>query len=519
MATNVKKIFSSTELTGYAVHLFRSSEAWLDDVPNHVVGAFSVNQYGFTYDIDDTNIWDPTVIYKIVKSSDGGTTETIIQDNLMLADIKTATDLETHIADTTTHGSATALVGVDETQTLTAKVINAPDNTIQNLDGSNHKADTSGNEHPAMMVKPGSDDTVFHIVTSTTTVLSIQAANAAKSANRIFRFIAGSIDIQDKDGNDIVITGLAAATLTKEAVRFDEFDALNTRVTNLEGGGTFTGSPVVSGSVTIQRQIRGVNRIVSTRLRLGFEMDVTNQGNPTRWEIFSGESQPNVSVGSITAAELDYLRDNYNRILIRSGEGNAFDFETVSDLYFVFVAVDDSNVKYSSDPVFSNIWGQGQIPPDRDDLGDELVQYETLSNPSYQAGTADDAVAAEFSAADFKQSDVTPIVKKRIMYKHRTGYQTLIITCAIKIDADTGYVKGSLTTRGGSEVSGKNATGSTTNASYEDVVLEIDVSSGLTVGTRYELEILIWNSDPTPGSLTFLEDAVSLEIVKNIEVY
>ena len=522
MALDINKTFVSADLTlTHTIKLYRKANAWGD--AHGVDGVWNgANAYVFTIDIDKTDIWDPTVAYKIAKRliAAPNTVETI-QDDLMLGDIKMATDAVIHLADTTAHGATGANVGTTNSQTLTNKTIDADLNTLSNIDGEQFKIFTQGKEAKAFKIKPGADDSVIHIDASNVTTTVIQAANAAKSENRILQLKASSINLTNLAGGltNVKITGLAAGTLSGEAVRWDEFDALDTRVELLEAGGTFGGAPAVTASVTIWRRIRSITGQITTTLRLEFTMDVANRGLERRWEIFHGPAEPNISAGSITADELDYLRDNFDRILLRHGEGNTYYVETIADRWFVFVAVDDSDNRYASDPIDSMIWREGGIPPGRDEAGDEITQHEVLSNPVLIAGTADDAAATEFSASDWKQSNVTPVIKTRLMYKHREGHQSLTVTCGLKVDFDTGYVKAELTARGGSAVAGKNATGSTVNTSYEDVVLTIPVSTGLTAGTRYELEISIWNSDPTPGSLTFLENAISVEVSKNIEVY
>jgi hypothetical protein len=245
-------------------------------------------------------------------------------------------------------------------------------------------------------------------------------------------------------------------------------------------------------------------------------MDDDNDTKENRFEIFWSNSVITMTVGTTSSDELSYLRTNFNRAILRNGEGKTFDIVTDSDLWVCVVAFDgdDPAAAYNSTPGVWRISDQ-PIPPDRRLDGSQVTFNTQIGSLPVRAATTDSVAASEFS--DFQQEGVGYFIKHRMLYFHEADNQRMRLFVRLKASASMALCRGQITAIAGAVVTGKTDYITTSETSYQDLTLEFDLTSGLTAGTVYEVEIAIANS-ATSTALTYLSQAIYVDIEKNLIV-
>ena len=485
---------------------------------NNITGVWDATNLAYYFDFLDTTA---TAVYNEgVPYSIWDTTVEVVSE-ISIGAIQTAIELDAHIAlSSTVHGLTTAgpagadggsVVGTVAEQTLTNKTMTSAANTF-----SIAPAEILSSSDSALLgqkIKPGSDDTYLHADVSTATVMSLQASNNAKSSDRVLRLIAGSVDLENDAGSNIKITGLAAGTATGDAVRFDEFDALDTRVEALEAGGAWTGSPAVSLSL---------NAIGLRTIEARFRMtSPTNEAELSRYEIFwDWGTLGGVTAGSKTTAQVEALRNFARRAVMRAGEGNTTPITTPASVHVVAVAFDSTGAAYSSAEVTGS-------PRDIGDLrladGNQIEVPITMGGDITIAGTSDGNEAAVASL--WLQSGTTYKVKYVQSYRHDSKVSKLRLSAFAFIDttAHTGSGMLAVCPPAATAVIGGTPTLYSEFAipynggAMPTVALtsELDVST-LTHGTVYQLEVRI-KSDAAV-ILTKMLSNLQIEPIQNVPV-
>ena len=477
---------------------------------NNITGVWDATNLAYYFDFPDTTA---TAVYNEgVPYSIWDTTVEVVSE-ISIGAIQTKVELDAHIADTTTHGATTAIVGVDDIQTLTNKTMTSVANTF-----SIAPAEILSSSDSALLgqkIKPNAaEDSLLHIDVATTTVVSVQASNNAKSSDRVLRLIAGSLDLENDAGSNIKITGLAAGTATGDAVRFDEFDALDTRVEALEAGSAWTGSPAVSLSL---------NAIGLRTIEARFRMtSPTNEAELSRYEIFwDWGTLGGVTAGSKTTAQVEALRNFARRAVMRAGEGNTTPITTPASVHVVAVAFDSTGAAYSSAEVTGS-------PRELGDMlladGNAIEVPITLGGDITIAGTSDGNEAAVASL--WLQSETTYKVKYVQSYRHDSKVSKLRLSAFAFIDttAHTGSGMLAVCPPAATAVIGGTPTLYSEFAipynggAMPTVALtsELDVST-LTHGTVYQLEVRI-KSDAAV-ILTKMLSNLQIEPIQNVPVF
>ena len=302
---------------------------------NNIIGVWDATANAYYFDFPDTTavaVYDESKGYTIWDN----TSPVLIE--ISIGALQTAVGLAAHIGAAAAHGATGAVVGTTNAQTLTGKTIDGASNTLS-LKPSQMKA-SSDSALPAAKIKPDAgQDTELFVDTASATVLTMQAANDAKSADRELTIKAGVINLQTRTGAAIKIKGIAAAAATGEAVRYDELAALTTRVGNLEVGGAWV--PTASVSCTLKPLKRQV------KIMWGMN-SAANNGNAARYEVFYGENAYTLAAGATLSDDLDYLRQNFNRVVLRGNEGRSISVWADSTIYVIVVAFDATGSAYNS---------------------------------------------------------------------------------------------------------------------------------------------------------------------------
>lgn len=497
--------YRAAEISGHIIKLVQVGKTFAD--VDNVTGVWSAakSAYIFTIDIDDSDIYDPTIAYDICDDD----VATKLVENLILPDGLASADLVTHAALTAAHGATGAVVGTTNTQTLTGKTINGPDNTLTNLDGLNHKGDIAAHEHPSLKVKPaGGSDTVLHIDTADATTLTATAGNAAKSADRTLKLVADEVVLANRAAGAIQLSGLAAGTANGDAVRYDEFHALDLTVAGIMAGSTWTTPPP-----TVTCNLRGSNpgingmRIVS----IAFNLDAVNSDDVNRWDIFFTEGAVvGVSAGLTTAAILEYLTQNCHRLRIGGNESRVISLPMINGpVSVIVVAYDTASTGYNSS---IERLAAGRIPPPRDAAGEVILSYETMTN-YVQAGTAATNAAAKFG--EYVETGTAYVIKERRQYLHRAENLRMRIYGEFYVDAASAYIKVAVTEIAGAEILAAEVSTALTAYPSTPQTLEVDLTSGLTAGKVYEIELSLKMS--ATGTATMRRMPV-IEIEKQTQV-
>ena len=376
----------SSESTG-AVRLIQTGLAWATTpIPD---GTWDIvnNLYYFTIDTDVALQYDPTKTYRI-EEGDGN----VVLSLLMIGDLEATEDLAAHeAADNNIHGlggaASNKVVGTEESQTLTVKVIDADGNTITNLTGEQFKAIVEGKDVKAVKIKPNAGaDAVLHVDTASVAAgVTMQAASADKSTDRDLRIIAKKIDLSDRSAGNIVVVGLDEATGTTEAVRWDEFDVVKTRLDALEAGGIWAAPP--------PDVILDLNRYGRWAINTHFQVNISERGNVARYVIYwNNAGYGNISAGSISEGAIDSIaRRSVGNTRVIGGQGNDIFIQTAESISVVVVAYDQAGTAFSSSEQFAEPFGI-RIPQ-RDGAG-EIIAFENQSTSVIsRAGSASSAVA------------------------------------------------------------------------------------------------------------------------------
>jgi len=494
MAINIKYYWSTTELTGSNVcQLVRSDRAW--DNADNITGVWdaALSCYAFSFDMTDTDKYDPTLTMSIYTGLVAGASSEIIAD-LNIGDVATGEDLETHIADTSTHGTAGAIVGTSDAQTLTQKTIDFdPDAGTPNLP-SNFPADAmmaadatdDDTFHPGIVVEPDSgEDTLLIADTASSTELSLQVSNADKDTDKNLKIIAGEVILANDAGSAIQLSGLAAATANGDAVRYDEFNALDVIVQAMSVGAAWGGTPTISLRVNSP----GVRNVRSTAGagNVIFDAGEGYRDKVSRWEIYwTNDVIFDVSAGSTSADTYTYLQNNANKLLVLGQTGTTTFINFGGDAYVCVVAFDSAGVKYNSDIVEYT----ALVQDERDDVpGSSFFPVMSLS---YDAIAASGNEAAAY--IEWLQTGTTPKIKRRGGYVHNSANTRLFIYLYGKaVTSGTGYAKVAIMADT-SELGSVTATFTNNSFPSTPLRLEIDVSEGLSNGMLYEIEVSTWNA-------------------------
>lgn len=509
------------ELTeGDIAQLVRSDRVWeTPPLTNNIEGEWNAvtESYQFIFDITNINLYDPTKVMSIYTGQGGSGTE-VVKD-LNLGDIATANNLATHEANTATaHNVTGAVVGTTKEQTLTNKTMdfnpgdlnpNLPSNFPAN---SMMEGDTSDDNtyHPAVVIKPTADDAILVIEDSDDTgagYVEIQAANVDMNADRNLKLICEEVILADKDGQPIQLSGLAAGAANGDAVRWDEFNTLDGRVSDLETGTAWGGAPTITTQIF---------RVGGRGFRVNFDAGEGYRAAVARFEIYwSSNALLGVTAGETSTATLTYLAANANKIVIRGGEGTSvFINSNENFISVVAVAFDSDAVDYNSD--IENVGGPGDNnPPRRDVDGNEVddgLYKRVIMAPISDAAAASDQVATAF--IDWLQATSVAKIKRYGVYKNDINDVTMRVSFHGKTSDGSGYLKVRIlelaTT---TELASATYNIQSTSYSGTPDILEINLAQvgGLSAGVVYDLDVQIWNaaSDQTSVRQSLIIEVLS----------
>jgi len=512
--------YKATVLTGDNVaQLIRDGRSW--DHEHNITGVYDTGLDSYTFEIDKSNIdlYDPTKVMSIYTGEVGGASSEVVAD-IDLGDTRTADDLATHEANTATaHNVTGAVVGTTKEQTLTNKTMDfSPGDPNRNLPSnfpanSMMEGDTSDDDtyHPAVVIKPTADDAILVIEESDDTgagYVEIQAANVDMNADRNLKLICEEVILADKDGQPIQLSGLAAGAANGDAVRWDEFNTLDGRVSDLETGTPWGGAP------TITTQIHRVGRMGG--FRVNFDAGEGYRAAVARFEIYwSSNALLGVTAGETSTATLTYLAANANKIVIRGGEGTSvFINSNENFISVVAVAFDSDAVDYNSD--IENVGGPGDNnPPRRDVDGNEVddgLYKRVIMAPISDAAAASDQVATAF--IDWLQATSVAKIKRYGVYKNDINDVTMRVSFHGKTSDGSGYLKVRIlelaTT---TELASATYNIQSTSYSGTPDILEINLAQvgGLSAGVVYDLDVQIWNaaSDQTSVRQSLIIEVLS----------
>jgi len=291
---------------------------------------------------------------------------------------------------------------------------------------------------------------------------------------------------------EIVVSGISSGAAADTAVPKSVTDSLDTRLSTLEKGGTFSVDPGVW--VNLRAVTWGV------QAEFGLEKPAEETNLQRYVLLYSrkilGES---LSPGSITEAEFEALAKEADGTgQVYSGQlPNTRNFYSQNDgLHVAVVAIDaDSPPNY----YLSGIKYAQPIPPleaySRTADGGALVIYNTRSLVFVEQGTIPGA-APNF--IEWLETTTNPIVKCRLPYSYNGRDKLLRLSYFGKVDAavDPGYIEIAIWLPNGAAGTPEiSATNVMKNLTYglSPSTLDLDVS-GLTTGDIYDIEVSIWSS-------------------------
>lgn len=502
------------------VQLSKGSNGW--NHADNVTGVWDsdANAYQFDMDSTDSDIYDPTELYKIYEDS------VEILTGIELGAFNIATDLETHIADTTTHGTTGDVVGTSDTQTLTNKTIDGDNNTLQDIAGSSLKTNTI---LPAIKIQPDAgEDSLIVVDTSSASMVQLNAENAAGSADRTLKILANDVELISDAGAAIKLTGIAVPTDSDGAVPKSVTDDLDARITALTRTDAFTGSPVVS--LNLRQVTRGGRQIGASHIVARFGMDsVDNEDAVRRYEIFWGYTDFNwvngAAAGVISDDDLSALRSRaVSSIRVDGGTGNTVSIQPEGSIHVIVVAFDFAGAQYVSIDKFIGL-GVGDAGGRDGGGANESVSLggSNFATSGYKslAGTLTGNAATAVGAwtQNSSAAEVTKLIQG---YKHKSTNLILRPSFYAKSEGSTGedlivsvYIKD----KDGTTV----ASGSfrVTAAAYSDypnspITFDIDISD-LTHNVNYEIHLTMANTAATDYSTgTFVRQDVFFDIISEL---
>jgi len=509
MPNNIKKVYKrSSELTGGAVaKLIQEGRDWTNEFNKVGFWIESLSAYEFEYDIEDGNVFDATKRYEIHEGTD--LSNILVLDEIDLASITAALEMDAHEAETITHGATGAIVGTTNTQTLTAKTINGANNTLE-VKPSQMKA-SSDSALPAIKVQPaGGTDTLAYIDTSDINSITMRVADAVKSVNKNLNIIASQINLSST-GSDIVLRGVASPVNSNDAVPKSITDALEALISALMVGGIWTSPP----NIVIHATNRGLRRV-----QIDWFIDAPHNTEVARWELYWTEGAlAGYSAGALTDEQIIALRAIVSpRRIIADGRLRMSELvNPIDPITALIIGFDTTGEAYCSDEV--------EITPQ----GLNYARLEAGSAISIEGGNANSAVTIASDADDaeaddhitFQQTDVTFKVKwQDHSYCHSAN--TNILRCYYRgyciTPGQVGFIKLAVVDSAGNPIKTAQVVISadvdmpSTNLSFD-----LDVSSGLTAGQTYRLQVSL--ASDAGATTTYLLSDIKVIPVQNIPVY
>jgi hypothetical protein len=499
-ADNYHQYMSRSSQSGYDIQFMKHYVAW--DGVGYIAGTWDSDNlvYEFVVPMEDTTYYRSDVFYKVMENG------AIVLDSLMIGDIVAYDNFEAHRDSSAAHGVAGDVVGDTDTQTLTNKTLDGDDNTVQDLHGWSLESGTS--VRPIRIHPDVAEDMYIHMVEGDANGATIQVADTAGTTDGVLTIKADSVDFQDDAGNDIVLSGIVLGTADNVAVPKSSLDSLKTRVDNLEVGGTFAGSPVASVDLgLVGRGDRGFH------VQADFDMDPDNRDAVARFELYYGGSNLFIDEGTTSAAELGILRAGAFMVLRRGNEARRHIIQSFDEIVHVYVvAFDAAGTAYNSERAQISPGGNPD-DPGRDGNGELITIWRTIPGFVNQASTSSGDAAAEY--VTWVQSNTTATTKDRRGYVYRSDDNRMYVSFYSKTGAGTGYVRVRIMD---DTTEKKSVTFSTELTSYPSTPqsIEIDLTSGLTNGVLYEIEIDVWNS---ASNTTSLDANVQVGVESNVSIY
>lgn len=497
-----------------AVKLVRDGGAWAD--AGNTTGVWDVvhGYYEFTIDTSDAAKYSEQKSYELWEGNGGGG-GTLVEDDIMLGDLKTAKDLYEHEQlSQTVHGLTAAgslvpaeasnyVVGTTEHQTLKNKSIDGASNTLS-VRPIQVKA-SSDSQFPSIASKPTASDPALFVEEADASSITLQAAKYNdKTTDRILRVKATKVSLKNNAGSQIVLDGLAAATANGEAVRYNEFHAVDLRVAALEVGASWGTAPTV-----------GLALISPARYRISAAVyvDAAHIAKAARFEFyFSNNGWGGIAAGLRSTDEIDMLRAGGDWQVRRPGEGRAVIYNCRNQISVIVIAFDKDGIGYSS--------AEGVATPFGANAEDGVVDVaNAIAGAVLQAGFASGNTVS--AAGTWQQTNTTPIIKQRSPYKHSSANSKLRCTYygyAGTISTDTGGMRveiydGSVLMKSQDVKINYAAAMPTTPAQ-----VDIDVTaSGLVDAKTYELRVSTWNDDGTGIKITYLRSDIHFEAIQTVQ--
>ena len=442
-------------------------------------------------------IFSPNETYLVSYSADGGATQTVIHDLIMVGDMVTGLALVAHAAlHDNVHGVTGHVVGISDAQALTNKTIDGDLNTLLDVSFASMKAATAS---PAHYIKPGADDTALHLDASSATILTVTAANVAKSADRVLKLVAGSVNVATRAGAAAKITGVLPGTVNGDAADYSQIATLTAAVAALSTTDAFTGSPVCS--VVANAYDDGSKDAFGLAIEYQMESDAQS-AKAKRWEVYwkpGGNTLPGVTVGAISAADLASLRDTNNgfrRSDRYKEQPKKFYLQLTRGLYTVYVvAFDWTTGQYVSAPYSATADMNGTNRPAGFTQTDEatyfIMEVRYAGGRMPPAAATNDAVQANYT--EWVQQAATPKLKDSFIYIHESDITRLCLYIKGKVAGGTGRTA-TLTMEvydidTTAVITSTSSIWYETETSFTQHLLQIDVT-GLVVDKAYKIRLM-----------------------------
>jgi len=471
---------------------------------NNAVGIWDAEAAAYYFEFDDSVVakYDPTEPYAIWDNTNK------VVSGIEIGSMKEAIGRETHEADTTAHGATGANVGTTNAQTLTNKTIDDDDNVLQNIAGTALKANT--NLSP-VGIKPGAlIDSVLHIKDSDASTVEVKAMNADKNADRTLKITCNDLELLTDGADAVKITGVAEPTDADGAVPKSITDALDTRVTALEAGGSWSGSPAVTMSLNTH------HALISVYFNM---VAAANRDEVSRYEIYWNYSGLGaVAAGACDADELALIRSNSSKIMVRTGEGNTAYLNVRHRVYVTVVAFDADGVAYNTtEAMMVPEIGGGDMQLGRNGSGGILeANSGNVFGAQVSASVADDNEVGTHLI--WKNLATVTAIKQRRKYYHNASIKRLVVTCFGYSTVATGQIDIQIYDEALAKI--------TSMAAVLDIgvgmpttplTFSIDVSE-LSINTVYELRVVLTAGADT-GAKAFLRSDIIIEPKSEVRIY